>query len=125
MTGNRCAVYGCNNTFSTSKRCEGERQISMHVFPKFKDLVSQTIRKEWVTRCSRRDKFNPDTSRICSEHFTETNYERDLQHELLGLPLRKQFKKTAVPTIGIMKKIPPKSKSAGKRDERMAKRRRN
>lgn len=77
-------MYGCSNTYDANKGRADDLKITMHVFPKSKDLVSQTIRKEWVTRCSRRDKFNPDTSRICSEHFAGTDYERDLQHELLG-----------------------------------------
>jgi hypothetical protein len=47
-------------------------------------MVSQTMRNEWINRCKREDKLNPETSRICSKHFVETDYERDLQNELLG-----------------------------------------
>jgi hypothetical protein len=42
------------------------------------------MRNEWINRCKREDKLNPETSRICSKHFVETDYERDLQNELLG-----------------------------------------
>jgi hypothetical protein len=59
-------------------------KFSFHRFPKARDLVSQTIRKEWILRCKREDKLNPDTSYICSVHFTENDYERNFQNELLG-----------------------------------------
>ena len=39
---------------------------------------------------------------ICERHFTPESYERDLQHELLNLPLRKRLKKDAVPTINLL-----------------------
>jgi hypothetical protein len=60
------------------------QDIIFHSFPKPKDMVSQTMRNEWINRCKREDKLNPETSRICSKHFVETDYERDLQNELLG-----------------------------------------
>lgn len=39
----------------------------------------------------------PPHSRVCSEHFSSLCYQRDLQHELLGLPLRKKLKRDALP----------------------------
>lgn len=62
----------------------GIENIVFHSFPKGKDLVSTTMRNEWIQRCRRADKFNPDTACVCSKHFTEKDYERDLEHELLG-----------------------------------------
>ena len=38
-------------------------------------------------------------SRICSEHFTEDCYERDLKSELLGTKIKYNLKEDAVPTI--------------------------
>jgi hypothetical protein len=86
MPGTRCAVYGCNNTYIKQK--EIAEKFSCHRFPKARDLVSQTIRKEWTVRCKREDedKLNPDTSYICSVHFTENDYERDLQNEVSFIP---------------------------------------
>jgi hypothetical protein len=46
-------------------------------------MVSQTMRNEWINRFKRENKLNPETSRICLKHFVETDYERDLQNELL------------------------------------------
>ncbi|XP_056647325.1 uncharacterized protein LOC130451987 [Diorhabda sublineata] len=123
MPGTRCAVYGCGNTYKT--RQQEHEYFIFHRFPKAKDLVSQTMRKEWILRCKREDKFNPDTSYICSVHFTEKDYERDLQNELLGLPLRKILKKTAVPTLGLYSKkstSEASSSSISSREERLAKR---
>jgi THAP domain len=82
MPGIRCAIYGCNNSRLASK--VSGQDLIFHVFPKPKDLVSNTMRREWISRCKRQDRFNPDTSRICSAHFVESDYERDLQSELLG-----------------------------------------
>jgi hypothetical protein len=75
-------VYGCNNTYIKQK--EISEKCSFHRFPKARDLVSQTITKEWIVGCKREDKLYPDTSYICSVDFTENDYERDLQNELLG-----------------------------------------
>ncbi|KAJ8872941.1 hypothetical protein PR048_026557 [Dryococelus australis] len=33
----------------------------------------------------RKDVFKVDTSRVCSIHFSENDYERDLQSELAGI----------------------------------------
>lgn len=82
MPGMRCAIYGCNKNYFDVKR--SFENCIFHRFPKGKDLVSKTIRNEWIVRCKREDKFNADTSYVCSVHFTENDYERDLQNELLG-----------------------------------------
>jgi hypothetical protein len=56
MPSTRCAVYGCNSTYIKQKE-----NFSFHRFPKARDLASQTIRKDWIVRCKREDKLNPDT----------------------------------------------------------------
>lgn len=43
-------------------------------------------------------------SRVCSQHFSPDCYQRDLQHELLGLPLRKRLKPDAVPNMNLDRK---------------------
>jgi DNA/RNA endonuclease G (NUC1) len=83
MPGRRCAVFGCNNSRIRTKVTNSE--IVYHNFPKGKsNFVSDTVRKEWIRRCKRADKWNPDTSQICSVHFTANDYERDMRNELLG-----------------------------------------
>lgn len=101
--------------------------------------MATTLKNERARRCKRADNFNPDTSHICSEHFAHTNYERDLQHELLGRTLvgkikytlpspffrfafAKNPKKSAVPTLKLPgSKIIVKENS---REERLEKRKR-
>ena len=82
MPGMRCAVFGCNNSLIETKK-KGLKVI-YHRFPQGNNLTSSTIRNEWIRRCKRADKMNPNTSVICSTHFTQQDYERDLQNELLG-----------------------------------------
>ena len=38
-------------------------------------------------------------SRLCSKHFTEDCYERDLKSELLGIKKQVKLKRDAVPTL--------------------------
>lgn len=82
MTGKSCAVFSCKNSEFTRKSTGGK--IMFHRFPRPIDVESKCIMKIWINGCQRSDKFNPDTHRICSVHFTKNDYERDLQHELLG-----------------------------------------
>lgn len=82
MPGRVCAVASCKNNQLALKK-KGSN-LTFHYFPKGNDFVSSTMRKEWVHRCKRTDKFNADTATICSDHFTDGDYERDLQHELLS-----------------------------------------
>ncbi|KAJ8971271.1 hypothetical protein NQ317_001173 [Molorchus minor] len=99
MPGRRCAIYGCNNSRVVTKITDCN--IVYHSFPKGKDFVSSTILRRWVNYCKRGDKFNSNTATICSIHFTQNDYERDIQNELLGLPLRRVLKKTAVPILNL------------------------
>ncbi|XP_018566821.1 uncharacterized protein LOC108907566 [Anoplophora glabripennis] len=97
MPGRRCAMYGCNNSRISTKTDNPE--IVYHNFPKGKQFGSNIIRKEWIRCCKRGDNWNPSTSQICSIHFVENDYERDMRNELLGLPPRKLLKTTAVPSL--------------------------
>lgn len=93
MPGRRCAVAVCKNSRVKTKLVNPD--IKYHEFPFGNDLVLQ----EWIRSCRRADEWNPATSQICSVHFTSGDYERDLEHELLGLPVRRHLKKSAVPTL--------------------------
>lgn len=82
MPGRRCAIYGCNNSREVTKT--SDENIIYHNFPKGKDFVSNIMLEKWISCCKRANKFNPGTSAICSTHFTQNDYKRDLQNELLG-----------------------------------------
>ncbi|KAL1505181.1 hypothetical protein ABEB36_004803 [Hypothenemus hampei] len=48
--------------------------------------------------------FNSDNARICSGHFKNSSYERNLKYELLGKPVPKNCRKlklNAVPTLNL------------------------
>ncbi|KAJ8934694.1 hypothetical protein NQ318_009569 [Aromia moschata] len=81
MPGVRCAVYGCNHSREVTRI--NSPNIIYHSFPKQKDFVSKTVLEEWIKCCKRGDQFNPRTSVICSVHFTQNDYKRDLRNELL------------------------------------------
>ena len=49
----QCAVYGCSN------KQNKEKNIRSFTFPKNKQL-----RSKWIHLCMRKDKFNPDQSRM-------------------------------------------------------------
>lgn len=55
----------------------------------------------WVVKCKRADKINTEHARVCSIHFREEDFERDLKNELLGLPLRRILRKDAIPSINL------------------------
>lgn len=78
-----CAVYGCNNS------------KNLHRFPH----KNTELCRIWIHRCYRNDTFNATTARICSKHFDESSYKRDLRNELLQLPLRRILKADALPTL--------------------------
>jgi hypothetical protein len=86
-----CAVADCTNWGQNVGL--GDVVISYHRFPK-----DDTLRSVWITRCCRKDRLNPKTATICSVHFAESCFERDLRHELLGLPIRRMLRSDAVPT---------------------------
>lgn len=84
-----CAVLKCG---TYSRKTKGSNVI-YHPFPKDPDL-----RKDWISKCERKNSFNVELARVCSKHFLNTDYERDLKAELLQLPPKKILKKTAIPS---------------------------
>lgn len=66
-------------------------------FPK--DLFYQ---KQWILKCKRADKWNPSSSFICSDHFNNDDYIRNLQAELLGYtPKGRRLKSDAIPSLNL------------------------
>ncbi|GAB6029050.1 hypothetical protein CHUAL_004836 [Chamberlinius hualienensis] len=87
-----CAVALCRNYTKTTKGTN----VKYFSFPR-----DPSTQEEWVLRCGRETEFNVNNSRICSEHFIQEDFERDLMNELLGLPIKRTLKPTALPTINI------------------------
>jgi hypothetical protein len=74
--------------------CPSPQDASFHRFPK-----NETLQKIWVIRCRRKDKINVATAKVCSRHFAEEDFERDLRSELLGCKPRKILKPNSVPSL--------------------------
>ena len=56
------------------------------------------LRKVWVRATHRLDPFDPDIATVCSQHFKEEDFERNLYWELMHGLRRKKLKKGAVPS---------------------------
>lgn len=108
----RCAVYGCRADNSLK---DFSRDVKFFSFPKDKDF--QAV---WKHLCKRADTFNVKYARICSKHFSESDYERNLKHELLGYTPKKYrpLKKEAIPSRNLPGKQ-DRSASSESRGERL------
>lgn len=91
-----CIVPGC--TLYKQSKAEG---AIFHSFP-LKDV--ERCRK-WLMAIGHA-KYGVDTAvdrmkslRVCSKHFTDDDYKRDLQAELLKIKGRRKLKDTAVPSV--------------------------
>ncbi|KAJ8866847.1 hypothetical protein PR048_032708 [Dryococelus australis] len=87
-----CAMQKCRN----HSRKTGSA-VMYHRFPN--DLVT---RENWIFACKR---YLPDTSRVCSSHFSENNYERDLRSELAGIKINRTLKTDVVPQFCYQMKL--------------------
>ncbi|XP_065219890.1 uncharacterized protein LOC135845326 isoform X2 [Planococcus citri] len=96
-SGSCCSVASCKNTGRTKTMIRPE--LKFHRFPKDPDM-----RREWVRKCGRKERFNPDTGTVCSDHFIPEDYQRDLRAELLGLG---DDKKRLLPDAVPHKNLPP------------------
>ena len=88
---NSCAVFGCSSNY----RQKGS--TTFHRFPKDVEL-----NKRWIHLCNRQDPINAKNALICSLHFKESDFERNLKYELLKKPVPNhlvQLKKGSVPTL--------------------------
>ncbi|XP_067123177.1 THAP domain-containing protein 1-like isoform X1 [Centruroides vittatus] len=112
-----CAVATCNNSYCKTKLLN--RKVSYFTFPK-----DPIIRRKWIHNCKRKDKFNPDSCHVCSDHFTENDFERSLKAELLGLLARPKLKKTSLPTVNLGNTENENIKQANERENRLLKRNR-
>lgn len=101
----QCFVKSCGNYYEKTKSKGG---VVYHVFPN-----SKAEAKRWAELCTGDKDATPTKfARVCSEHFHPDSYKRDIQHELLGLPLRKKLIDGVMPTMNLPR---PNSKTIGNR----------
>ena len=66
-----CSVYGCyENGYN-------DTSVHLHRFPQ-----DEKLRKKWIYKSCRADKFNWKVGRVCRRHFTEEDYQRNLKKKL-------------------------------------------
>lgn len=53
----------------------------------------------WINSCKRADPINPETARVCSQHFLPDDFELNFRKELLGTKSRKRLKSSTIPTL--------------------------
>lgn len=68
-----CAVFDCKS----SNENNNNETTSFHTFPKEKLIL-----KQWTKFCKRKDKFNTNTSRICSLHFEIDSFGNNMEYEM-------------------------------------------
>ena len=89
-----CAVASCD--FRGGQRSADGFKLAFFTFPK-----DQARRDIWVHRCAQKDKFNIETSRVCSQHFEEADYDPSCVMQRALMPhgnIRMMLKETAVPS---------------------------
>ncbi|KAL1490169.1 hypothetical protein ABEB36_012907 [Hypothenemus hampei] len=95
----RCAVFGCK---ADNQAKNFDKNVKFFRFPN--KVSNSSVLKVWIEKCQRTDFFNSDNARICSGHFKNSSYERNLKYELLGKPVPKNCRKlklNAVPTLNL------------------------
>lgn len=98
----QCYVETCGNYYEKTR---GTKDVIYHMLPGEAILAAK-----WIKACGKKDQKVPYYARVCSEHFSEKCYQRDLQHELMGLPLRRKLKPGAVPDRNLPKPVVIKTK---------------
>ena len=93
-----CVAIGCKNSSADRKK----RGVSFHRFPKAKGL-----QKGWVAalKLKRLPERYAETGYVCSEHFVQSDFKRDLRAELMGTPLGRTLVEEAVPSVLSFKKV--------------------
>lgn len=93
-----CSVCGCSG-----RQVVGDKSVRFFRFP-----IIPEIREVWVRSCYRGDEVNPDTGRICSDHFTMRQFDDNLKMRLLNpnlcddeLHSKLQLKLDAIPDCNL------------------------
>lgn len=106
-----------NNKVHKKKPKQNVEKVHFYRFPKDKKLCDI-----WVAKCQRKTPINVENARICSHHFKEDDFERNLKHELLSFAYcsKKLLKAGSIPADNLPGKC--KKKTPPKKDERQERR---
>eukprot|EP00102_Acyrthosiphon_pisum_P017435 XP_008188827.1 PREDICTED: THAP domain-containing protein 5-like [Acyrthosiphon pisum] len=90
--GSSCAVATCTN-YSGKVKTSGRKDL----FPK-----DDILAKKWQHLFGRGDVWNPKTAYICSDHFTNDDFVRNLKAELLEYdPKIRYLKNNVLPSLNL------------------------
>lgn len=92
-----CAVPTCATTHRATDK-------TLFKFPKDANYA-----RIWARCCLKKDSFTTKSAYICSLHFADDAYKRDINHDVLGCQAKRNLRKDAVPTLllpslGMLKK---------------------
>ena len=79
-----CSIANCKNYHHK----ENKTKIIFHRFPK-----NKTLRNQWISKCFRKDRFNPSNARICSQHFLDSDYIQNSK--------RAKLSSSAIPSVNL------------------------
>ena len=65
-----CAVASCDFRGGQCSDENSSLSLSFFAFPKDSERKAA-----WINKCARNDKFDPAMTRICSRHFTDSDYD--------------------------------------------------
>ena len=85
-----CMAPGCHN-----KQSNSNNQVHFHRLP----LHNPLLLKQWLAAMKFQNPPVNKYSRIYSDHFAPENYVSNIRGQLLGIKLKSQLKKNAVPSI--------------------------
>ncbi len=81
-------------------------ETTLHRFPR-----DPNLRKAWKVACKRKDPFNLNSAIICSRHFKDECFERDLKCELMEKKKTRRLKQGSIPTENLLDVLPVPSTS--------------
>ncbi|XP_033214389.1 THAP domain-containing protein 2-like isoform X2 [Belonocnema kinseyi] len=91
--GVQCAVPHCKNASLRHANNENKKRISYHMFPK-----DEFYKEEWISKCRRSTPYNYDNAYMCSEHFANDDFLREIKSESPHLPVKRKLKPDAIPS---------------------------
>ncbi|KAF0759845.1 Transposable element P transposase, partial [Aphis craccivora] len=105
-----CAVASCEE--HSGNAIQEGYNVSFHKFPK--DLKLQ---KFWAKKCEINGKWNPQSSYICSKHFSPNDFVKDMKAKLSGyVPSHRHLKQNIVPSLRLSSKSKTPNKCTSNRD---------